>query len=348
MTPASPRLLLALELLRHALPSTIRVSLRDTTDGAPALTLTRPDGKRSTVHLRDPEGLSPDAITPATPWAWLVTRATAAHRQRWRDRDENFIDLSGAVRLHVPSLLVDRTDLAPARRRAGTSPTPNTRNPFGDRASLVVRVLLEEPGRTWTTSALANEAGVSIATVSLVTEALSTANLIHVRRDGRERAIAIDNPIPVITQWARRYDWTRNTAVAFAAPVGAPERFLDRLPRVLGSRAARQWALTLHAGASLVAPHAKWDTIHVYVDADEPAQLLEIGTHAGWHPSATGSVVLLLPHYRTSVWHHTAVKRGLPVVSRTQLVIDLWDYPVRGREQAEHLMRTAGWFGTDG
>jgi hypothetical protein len=356
----SRRLRDALALLRDALPPTSQVILRPSPGSPPALVLTPPNGKRSTLHLVDPDA-PPRATTVArASWAWLVTRGTVAQRQRWREHDENFIDLSGAVRLRVPGIFIDRTDLAATRRSAMTSRTSHTRNPFGDRASLVVRVLLEDPARTWTTSALAEEAGVSIATVSLVTEALNNADLVRIRRVGRARAIAINHPEAVLTQWARRYDWTRNTAISFAAPVGAPERFLRRLPDVLGrptstglarpTRTAghRRWALTLQAGASLFAPHAQWDTIHLYVDADEADELLDIGERAGWQPSATGRVVLFLPYYRTSVWHRASVRQDLPVVSPTQLILDLWNYPVRGREQAEHLMRTAGGRDSDG
>jgi hypothetical protein len=360
MATAKLLLLRALDLLRTALASTIRVGLSITPAEVPALTLTLPDDKTSTLRLIDPDTVSSDAVaTTPTPWAWMVPRATAEQRQRWRHRSENFIDLSGAVSLRLPGLFVDRTDLEPARHTAPASSGRNTRSPFGDRASLVVRVLLDDLRRTWTTTALATAAGVSAPTVSLVVEALRNANLVRVGHHGRERAIAVANPVAVITEWARRYDWTRNAAVSFAAPIGVPERFLRRLPEVLGTlttealtrparvKRHRRWALTLQAGASLIAPHAQWETTHLYVDADETDDLVEIGERAGWYPSAGGNLVLLLPNYRTSVWHGAFVKHGLPAVSQTQLILDLWNYPVRGREQAEHLMRVAGWFDSD-
>jgi hypothetical protein len=336
MASPTPRLNQALDLLRAALGPAVQVSLIKAGDHEPAVTLTPAHGTRRTLRLRDPD----HPATESRLWAWLVTRATPPRRQHWRDRDENFVDMSGAVRLHLPGIHIDRTDLAPAQRLSATRETSQTRNPFSDRASFVLRTLLEEPPQTWTTTGLAKKAGVSIATVSLATEALRAANLLHVRRQGREREITLDNPTALFTQWARRYDWTRSARVGFAAPVGEPERFLRRLPKVLTHR---KWALTLQAGASLIAPHARWDTTHVYVDVDEPRELVDIGAAAGWRPSDTGSVVLLKPYYHTSVWDHASVQNGLNVVSRTQLVLDLWDYPLRGREQAEHLMRAAGW-----
>ncbi|NIM52031.1 MAG: hypothetical protein GTO22_22770 [Gemmatimonadales bacterium] len=46
------------------------------------------------------------------------------------------------------------------------------------------------------------------------------------------------------------------------------------------------------------------------------------------------------PWYRQSVWHDLQRARQTPIVSTLQLVLDLWHYPVRGREQSEHLLRT--------
>ena len=361
----SSRALHALALLRAALAPSVRVSLSPLKDGTRALTLAQPDGSSSILDLipwtpaattlpSRSRGASRTTRTSAV--AWLTTRATTAQRQRWRERDENFLDLAGAIRLRLPRLLVDRTDLTPPRpRELASFHGQQTRNPFSDRGSLVLRTLLAHPGRTWTTSALADAACVSMATVSLVTEALNELNLVRVRREGRTTAITLDDPVAVITQWARRYDWRRNKAIAFAAPVGAAEKFLYRLPRVLGSAGGasrgrplrpsnrRRWALTLQAGASLLAPHARWDAIHVYVEADGPEELIDIGERAGWPVSPSGKLVLLKPYYKTSVWHDSSVVRSFPVVSPMQLILDLWHYPVRGREQAERLLAIAGW-----
>jgi DNA-binding transcriptional ArsR family regulator len=349
-----------LALLREALAPTIRVALRAPGAKPPTVEITQSDGAAYRLRLvpwvaktaMSHSEMSGERAGEAR--AWLVSRATAAQRQQWRERDDNFVDLSGAVRLHLPTILVDRTDLDPASRLS-RDPRSQTRNPFADRASLVVRVLLQHPKETWTGSALARAAGVSLPTVSLATEALREAGLVRVTRAGRTSAIELVDPTAVIMQWAQRYDWRRNRAVAFAAPVGSPERFLHRLPKMLGhamttgrvSRRARsddrRWALTLQAGAALVAPYAKWDRIHAYVEAEGVDDLVEIGARAGWPISAEGKLVLLAPYYRTSVWHARMRVHGLPVVSQTQLILDLWNYPVRGREQAEKLMQQAGW-----
>jgi hypothetical protein len=68
-----------------------------------------------------------------------------------------------------------------------------------------------------------------------------------------------------------------------------------------------------------------------------------VGMEMGWTPSDAGRLVLLRPYYRESVWFGLRRIESLPVVSDLQLILDLWHYPVRGREQAEVLLdRHAG------
>jgi hypothetical protein len=141
----------------------------------------------------------------------------------------------------------------------------------------------------------------------------------------------------LIDLWTRQYDWRKNAQLVFAAPIGDPARFLRRLPKMLPKR---RWALTMQAGASLLAPHSTWDKVHIYVDVASPRDLPSIGASAGWLPDPTGQVVMMGPYYDDAVWVDLQVVRDLPVVSTLQLILDLWHYPVRGREQAEHLLET--------
>jgi hypothetical protein len=331
----------ALALVRDAVPASVQVIGTAThADTGVDVHLELPNGTIASLQFAQWPG--PDVPRRrsrtgerASSLVWIAPRASADQRRQWRDRNENFVDLSGAVRLVLPGLVIDRTDLSHARQAVSDRIT-SSRNPFADRASLVVRAMLEAPHKQWNATALAEAAGVSRPTVSLVTEALRRLGLLSAPAE-RRGAMMLDDPTAVISQWSRRYDWRQNASVAFAAPIGSPDQFLRRLPAAL--EATKRWALTLQAGASLIAPHADWDIVHAYVDAQSVDQLIEIGSRAGWPLSPTGKLVLMQPRYRTSVWYHADMVRGLPVVGRTQLVLDLWHYPVRGLEQAEFIMR---------
>ena len=44
------------------------------------------------------------------------------------------------------------------------------------------------------------------------------------------------------------------------------------------------------------------------------------------------------PYYRYSAFYGVRIVDGLPVVADLQLWLDLYDYPQRGREQAERIL----------
>jgi hypothetical protein len=55
------------------------------------------------------------------------------------------------------------------------------------------------------------------------------------------------------------------------------------------------------------------------------------------HTDQGANLVLMMPYYKHSVFYDSREIEGLCVVSDIQLYLDLYGYPVRGREQAEHL-----------
>jgi hypothetical protein len=266
----------------------------------------------------------------------VLQRAAKRVHEQLRLRDENFVDTSGTVRLHLPGILVDRTDLKPPTVRGA----PEVRNPYSDKNSLLARSLLTSSSHTWLSlQELAGIVGIPLSSASYVIKALERSGFVGTKRTSSGLEVTLLDPLGLIEDWARQYDWTRNPAVTFAAPVGSPERFLDRLKKAMKEH---RWALTLQGGASLLAPHAIWDHVHFYMDTGSRSGLLEMGKSLGWEPSPTGKVTVMLPYYRKSLWGGVRQVKGKPVVSTLQLVLDLWHYPVRGREQAEHLLDVVG------
>ena len=99
-----------------------------------------------------------------------------------------------------------------------------------------------------------------------------------------------------------------------------------------------RWAATLQSGAHLLFPHAPVEHLHIYVDVASERGLLDLAQGLGWTPDPAGTLRLLSPHYKKSVWEHTQRIGGIRVVSDLQLMIDLWNHPIRGREQAELIL----------
>lgn len=324
----------AAALLTKALFGTAQVTrLADQDPVARVLEVCTAGGKKTRLRLVPWRAAAVEPRSRSEVRVWVLDRRDRRRRDALRRREQNFIDLSGAVRLKLPGLVVDRTDLAPAVGRARGR---ETRNPFSDRGSLITRGVFDQgTGRIWTIRELAGEADVSLGLASYVVNELAQRRLVSVSTDGRAKRVQLNDRVALIEQWSREYDWQRNLAMSFHAPVGSPKRFLKRLPEILEDR---DWALTMQAGASLVAPHASWDQIHIYVRTQDENDILGIAQAAGWSTSPEGRVVLMAPFYMDSVWRGARSVRGLPVVSTLQLILDLWHYPIRGREQAEHLI----------
>lgn len=282
-------------------------------------------------HLNSP-GV-PDGRADAV--VYVVRRATRRLHDEFRRAGRSFVDTSGTVHLALPNMLIDRTNLrVPAARGA----VWHSFDPFSDRGSLIARTLMASipEERTWGVRELAGEAGVSPATATRVVRELERYG-VQVQRSGRSATVRLTDASALFAAWTRAYDWTRNPSAAFNAPIGDATRFLRRMRA--GWNGPR-WALTLHAGAARVAPLSTWNRVHVYVDVPESSALVGVGEAQGWVPAEGGNVVLLKPWYRTSVWHGMREISELPVVSPLQLALDLWHYPLRGREQAEHLVDT--------
>jgi hypothetical protein len=285
----------------------------------------------ATLQLRAWAGSAAPASRATT--VWVLQKASPDRLNMLRARNDNFVDVQrGIVRLALPWMIVDRSDVEIPVRRASSERA--LRDPFGDRASLVTRLLVEQPERRWGARELAEAAGVSTMTASHVIRQLRELGAIEVQQRGRAFEARLTDLRRLVDQWTMRYDWRRSQSITVQAPIGSPDRFLRRLPAALEGQ---RWALTLQAGASLVAPHSIDETIHLYVDVPDVAHLRDVAAAAGWE-TGEGRLVLMRPWYAHSAWAGVHSIHHLPVVSDLQLVLDLWHYPVRGREQAEVVL----------
>ncbi len=309
-------------------------------DGMP-VRLEAQQGLRLDILLRPWDGRAEERAVRSgrrsgLPTVWVIRGGSLELQRRLRQEGISFVDLKGTVHLNLPGLIVDRSGLKPV------SPSPRAGksliDPFADQSSLALRVLLTNPtSRVWGVRELAEAAGISPSTCSRAVRALSADSLLEFERVGRSSRIQVRDPAVLFNRWTQVYGWDRNALYGFDAPIGDPYKFLPRLKRAIGKR---RWALSLQAGAALVAPHASWDRIHLYLDKDDALDLHRLARSAGWRAAEEGALVVMFPLYKNSVWWGVERHRGNPVVSVLQLALDLWHYPLRGREQAEHLLKS--------
>jgi hypothetical protein len=209
-------------------------------------------------------------------------------------------------------------------------------NPFSRKASLVLRALLEQPGREWRITEIAKEAHLTKGWVSIVSAELVERGYATEQRKGLRLADASR----ILVDWSAYYSWSRNSVSSYVAPFDY-EEVLAKLRELPLLHRKGQAALTLLAGADQIVPHVQHGQVHLYVSPSRFAEITRaVREHLFLEPAASGgSVHLVAPYYGQSAFYGSRLVHGLSVVSDVQLYLDLAEYPARGPEAASMLLR---------
>ena len=211
-------------------------------------------------------------------------------------------------------------------------------NIFEPKATRVLRALLIAPQRNWTIRGLAEEVrispGYAHAVISTLIDLGYVAHTEHFK-------IKTVNPTVLLKRWAAYHQYDKiNTFLDYYTL----EREINRFIEQLSSIQSPNYALTALVGASLIAPHVRPVDIHIYMKKKEEATTL--AKNLNLHPIPKGGNVKFVIPYDEGVFYgqQTASirisnkKEGKAnVVSDVQLFVDLYNYPARGLEAAEHL-----------
>jgi len=234
-----------------------------------------------------------------------------------------FVDMAGNAYLKFDGVLVDRAGRkGPAKERGNI-------DVFARKASRVVMKLLSSPKRTWTLQEIAAEAKVSVSQAQLVVEALSREAYV----DKARGSIGLSRPGELLDAWAKTYNFSSQKATGYYCPLKDQERILAALRKLPEG----SYALTLGAAASLVAPAVRSTDVYIYA----PEGLEAIVKALDLKPVEFGGNVYLVEPNDGGILFDTQRKEGLTLVSSLQLYLDLFNYPARGREQAEAIREKA-------
>lgn len=247
-------------------------------------------------------------------------------RKQCQEQGISFLDLSGNVFLAFGSLYIERIGFPnrfPEERRG--------RGPFSDKASLILRAAFSDIKKVWGVRELAQSVGLNPGFVSRMAQELEKRN--YVSRD--DSKLKLRDPKSLLEDWVREYDYKRNQEVRYFSLAKGPEELIDKL---IAARISDDipYALGLHAGANLIDPYAVYNEVHLYIqNKDSIKRFVEKLKLREAREGA--NLIFLLPYYKNSVFYGKQRIRKAWVVSDLQLYLDLYNYPVRGLEQAEHL-----------
>ena len=247
-------------------------------------------------------------------------------RDKCKSAGINFVDLSGNVFLNYENLYIEREGFSnrfPEERKG--------RGPFSDKASLILRLLLSQKSRLWGIREIAGSVNLNPGFVSRMARELEKRN--YVARVNSK--IRLRNAESVFEDWVRDYNYRKNKEIKYFCLVKSPEEIIAKL-HGLKIPANIKYALSLHAGANLISPFAVYNSVHVYVQNQKVADYF-IENLKLKAVEQGANLEFLSPYYRHSVFWDMQKAKDLWVVSDIQLYLDLYNYPIRGIEQAEHL-----------
>lgn len=205
-----------------------------------------------------------------------------------------------------------------------------TRNIFETKASRILRCLLLNPGKTWTIRELGNEVQVSVGhTHAVVTALIQNGYLAR----NEVNLLEVVDPIRMLKRWASYNQYiTVNNFLDYYSFEIEIEQFIGKLRNF-----RYDYALTSLSGALLVAPYVRPVIVELYIGDIKEVDSIKENLHLKPIPRE-GNVRLVIP-YDMGVFYKVQIINDVKVVSNVQLYVDLLNYPARGEEAAQQVLK---------
>jgi hypothetical protein len=199
---------------------------------------------------------------------------------------------------------------------------------YSPKASRVLRVLMNNPGRNWKMQDLANKAKVSLGQIANVKKLLLDREWI-----AQQNGFSLTEPWKLLEGWIEVYTYRRNQVRDFYSLKSIPEIEAE-LARVCSTKDIG-YALTGFSGAARFAPAVRYNRAMAYV-SNMPEDVVSM---LNLKEVESGANVMLLGPYDEGVFYGTQVIDDIRIVSPLQIYLDLKNYKGRGEEAAEVLLR---------
>lgn len=234
-----------------------------------------------------------------------------------------YVDLSGNCRLCFDRIYIEKQGNPNrfAQRR-------DLRTLYSPRAQRVLRVLLSNPGKSWKTKELSEEAQVSLGQVSNVKRLLADREWIRTEPDG----FALSDPEALLREWGENYSSKKNRIRDFYTLKSVPEFEAD-----LASICAQEgltYALTGFSAAGRLAPAVRQQKVFAYVEESGT----DLAALLGMKEVPSGANVSLLTPYDGGIFYGVREIDGIRIASPIQVYLDLLGFRGRGEEAAAAIL----------
>lgn len=259
--------------------------------------------------------------------AVVAPQITEAGQEVCQELGTASFDLAGNVLIELDDLVIQRR----GRTRETISAPSKGLRLTASKSIRVLRLLLADPERRWTTSELAEAADTSNSQPSKILRPLAEQEWVRVER-GNRGGVRVQAPGAILDAWRDGYKPLLRERFRLNS-FDDTEQIERQLVAYLDKHKL-PYALTAFAGANrLVAVGGYADTV-VYVEAPF-RQLQQIGRDLKWMPADTGGIVIWRPEDEFTIRFGARNFDGVNIVNPIQIYLDLFADKRRGREQAE-------------
>jgi hypothetical protein len=235
-----------------------------------------------------------------------------------------YLDLAGNCYLSFGQVYIEQTGKPnPFRKRRDSISL------YSPRASRILRVLLNNPGRIWRTQELSDEALVSLGQVANVKKLLLDREWINTMQNG----FSLNEPWILLEEWSDVYTYRKNEVRNLYSLNSIPE--IESYLAEVCTKKGIKYALTGFSGASRFAPAVRYNRVMAYVSnpGEDVASLFTL------KEVTSGANVMLLVPYDEGVYYGMQDIDDIKIVSPLQIYLDLKSFKGRGEEAAEVLLR---------
>jgi hypothetical protein len=234
-----------------------------------------------------------------------------------------YIDFAGNSYLSFGQVYIEQTGRPnPFKKKRGLTSL------YSPKASRVLRVLMNNPGRNWKIQDLANEAKVSLGQIANVKKLLLDREWI-----AQQNGFSLIEPWKLLEGWSEVYTYRKNQVRNFYSLQSIPEIEAE-IAQVCNAKEI-EYALTGFSAAARFAPAVRYNRAMAYV-SNMPEDVLVM---LNLKEVESGANVMLLGPYDEGVFYGTQVIDNIRIVSSLQIYLDLKGYKGRGEEAAEVLLR---------
>jgi len=264
-------------------------------------------------------------------WAgFVVPHMGASGVKVCREAGVGYIDCCGNAYLRFNSVVVQ---IYGNRNRFASRKRPRTL--FNDKATIPLRILLENPGELVTTREIADRGGMSLGWVSQILQQLHLKGYVERKRGGGTRII---DPPRLVGDWLQEYTFEHNSVFPFRMQNSQPGETLQQL-RTLGPPLFERYALTLDAAVATLRGQSKAKQLHLYLPdlSHDRDRALEMWSKALQLKPAgyDANCFLVTPTYKFAAFFGMHRVEGLRVVSDLQLYLDLFHSHGASRPKAQ-------------